>query len=93
MIGLKELREKTGYTQAEVAEEIGVSRSYYGSVENGHKSIFNFRLIRNMSNVLNIPLYLAIYLCQDIPRFRDFDNAVVMLCENELYHIYKRRSK
>lgn len=87
MIGLKELREKTGYTQA---EEIGVSRSYYCLIENGHKSIFDLRLIRKISNVLGIPLYLAVYLCYDVPRFRDFDDAIVRLCEND---IYKRRSK
>lgn len=37
MATLKEMREKTGRTQADVASEAGISREYLSSLENGHR--------------------------------------------------------
>ena len=36
---LKEAREKTGYTQAQITEKIGMSKSYYIHLEQGFNDI------------------------------------------------------
>lgn len=35
---LTEMRKKSGYTQKDIAEQLGVSRSYYGMIENGART-------------------------------------------------------
>lgn len=67
---LKEERERRKWTQKEVSEKIGISRSYYSDIENGRtlpssKILFNinnvlpiFSVIDDANNVL--PIFLAI---------------------------------
>ena len=36
---LKEIRNKLGFTQEEIAQTIGISRSFYALIENGKRKI------------------------------------------------------
>ena len=44
-----------GLLQADVAEKLGVSRSYYGHIESGNREI-NFTLAINICRVLNLDI-------------------------------------
>ena len=50
---LREAREKQGLYQADIAEKIGTSRSYYAYIENGQRDIY-FPLAINICRVLNL---------------------------------------
>ncbi len=54
-VTLTQLRKASGFTQKDIAEQLGVSRSYYGMIENGS---------RNPS--LNIAKKIAVILQSDI---------------------------
>lgn len=50
---IREAREKKGLYQADVADKIGVSRSYYGHIETGNRDIY-FSLAVNLCRVLDL---------------------------------------
>lgn len=52
---VREAREKQGLFQADVAERIGVSRSYYTFIEAGKREIY-FSLAINICRVLNLDM-------------------------------------
>ena len=52
---IREAREAKGLYQAEIAEQLGVSRSYYTHLEAGNREIY-FSLAVNICRVLNLDL-------------------------------------
>lgn len=50
---IREAREQKGLYQADVADKIGVSRSYYAFIENGKRDIY-FTLAVNLCRVLDL---------------------------------------
>lgn len=52
---VREAREKQGLYQADVAEKLGVSRSYYAFIEAGKREIY-FTLAINICRVLNLDI-------------------------------------
>ncbi len=50
---LREVREKAGLTQSELAEKAGVNANYYAIVERGEKSI-SYEKLQRILKVLNI---------------------------------------
>ena len=50
---IREAREKKGLYQADVAEKVGVSRSYYAFIEAGQRDIY-FTLAVNLCRVLDL---------------------------------------
>ena len=50
---IREAREMKGLLQADVAEKLGVSRSYYGHIESGNRDIY-FTLAVNICRVLDL---------------------------------------
>lgn len=76
---IKEAREKCGLTQAELAEEIGVSQNFLGDIERGVKLPSLGKLI-SLSNVLKLSL--------DTMFAESLDNIV---CEpGEIYYTDKQ---
>ena len=53
---LKQAREKAGYTQQYVANQIGISQNYYCDIENGvRQKELKTGIANKISQVLNIP--------------------------------------
>ena len=52
---IREAREKEGLYQADLAERLGLSRSYYTLIEAGDREIY-FSLAVNICRVLNLDL-------------------------------------
>ena len=52
---VREARERRGMVQAEVAEQLGVSRSYYTMIEAGQRDIY-FTLGVNICRVLDLDI-------------------------------------
>ena len=52
---IREAREMKGFLQADVAEKLGVSRSYYGHIESGNREIY-FTLAINICRVLDLDM-------------------------------------
>lgn len=52
---IRDEREKQGLYQAELAERLGLSRSYYTLIEAGEREIY-FSLAFNICRVLNLDL-------------------------------------
>ena len=52
---IREAREEQGLYQAEIAERLGLSRSYYTLIESGEREIY-FSLAFNICCVLNLDL-------------------------------------
>ena len=50
---LREVREKAGLTQSELAEKAGINSNYYAIVERGEKSI-SYEKLQRVLKVLNI---------------------------------------
>lgn len=50
---IREAREKRGLYQADVAEQLGVSRAYYTHIEAGNREIY-FTLAVNICRVLDL---------------------------------------
>lgn len=50
---IREARERQGLLQADVAEKVGVSRSYYAFIEAGKRDIY-FTLAVNLCRVLDL---------------------------------------
>ena len=48
-------REKARLTQAQIAENIGISRSFYGLIENGTRNP-NYGLAVKIAQVLSVPV-------------------------------------
>ena len=54
-IFIREAREKRGLYQHEVADQLGVARSYYTHIENGIRDIY-FSLAVDICNILELDL-------------------------------------
>ena len=52
---IREAREQKGLLQADIAEKLGVSRSYYAYIESGSREIY-FTLAINICQVLNLDI-------------------------------------
>ena len=52
---LKDKRKALDYTQQEVAEEVGITRTYYSEIENGNRNC-------------NIKIWIRIAECLEIPK-------------------------
>ena len=52
---IREAREKRGLYQAEVAEQLGISRVYYTHIEAGNREIY-FSLAINICSVLGLDI-------------------------------------
>ena len=52
---VREARERKGMTQYEIAEQLGVSRSYYTMIESGNREIY-FTLAVNICKVLSLDI-------------------------------------
>ena len=52
---IREAREAKGLYQADIAEQLGVSRSYYTLIEAGEREIY-FSLAVNICRVLNLDI-------------------------------------
>ena len=52
---IREARETKGHLQADVAEKLGISRSYYGHIESGNREIY-FTLAINICRVLDLDM-------------------------------------
>ena len=52
---IREAREAKGLYQADIAEKLGVSRSYYAYIESGNREIY-FTLAINICQVLNLDI-------------------------------------
>ena len=52
---IREARESKGLYQAEVADKLGVSRSYYAFIEGGKREIY-FTLAINICRVLDLDI-------------------------------------
>lgn len=52
---IREARERKGYYQGDVAEKLGVSRSYYAYIEAGTREIY-FTLAINICRVLDLDM-------------------------------------
>ena len=52
---LTALRRKNGYTQAQIAQRLGISRSSYANYENGNRSP-NFEVLEQIADVLDCSL-------------------------------------
>jgi transcriptional regulator with XRE-family HTH domain len=52
---IRSARENKGLLQAEIAEEVGVSRSYYAYIETGKREIY-FSLAINICRVLDLDI-------------------------------------
>ena len=52
---IREARERKGLYQAEVAEKVAVSRSYYAYIETGSREIY-FSLAVNICRVLDLDI-------------------------------------
>jgi len=50
---IREAREKKGLYQADIAEQLGVSRAYYTHIEAGNREIY-FTLAINICRVLDL---------------------------------------
>jgi len=53
---IKEIRVRKGMTQKELAKKAGVSRSYFGDLENGKYDI-KLSLFVKISNILEVDLF------------------------------------
>lgn len=53
-IKLRELRERKGWTQAQVADMLGLSSSYLSALEHGHKGRINRRLLHRICQIFGI---------------------------------------
>ena len=52
---IREARDRQGLLQADIAEKLGVSRSYYAYIESGSREIY-FTLAINICQVLNLDI-------------------------------------
>ena len=52
---IREAREQKGLLQADIAEKLGVSRSYYAYIESGSREIY-FTLAINICQALNLDI-------------------------------------
>jgi transcriptional regulator with XRE-family HTH domain len=52
---IREVREKRGLYQYEIADQLGVARSYYTHIENGTRDIY-FSSVVDICNILDLDL-------------------------------------
>jgi transcriptional regulator with XRE-family HTH domain len=52
---IREVREKRGLYQYEIADQLGVARSYYTHIENGTRDIY-FSSVVDICNILELDL-------------------------------------
>lgn len=62
---LKEERLKKKWTQKEASAKIGISRSYYGDIENG-RTLPSSKILFNINDVL--PIFLALNDADSVQR-------------------------
>lgn len=54
MFRIKQERERSGFTQKELAEKLGITREYLSAVENNHKEP-SMKLLQQIAKVLDVP--------------------------------------
>jgi len=57
---LRELRTKTGQSQAEIAKMLGITRSAYTYYESG-KTLPNLTNIRKLAEIFQVPVEMLVY--------------------------------
>ncbi|SFI95023.1 putative transcriptional regulator [Terrisporobacter glycolicus] len=65
-LNLKIARIKKGLKQREVAEKVGVSRDYIASLENGRSKNPSIKLMKKLSETLNVPVTELFFTEDDI---------------------------
>jgi putative transcriptional regulator len=58
---MREVREKKGYSQAEVARKLNVSRSWINKIENG-KTVPSLKMALRIANILDCKVEDLFYL-------------------------------
>jgi len=53
-------RKNCGYSTQELADKIGISAGSINNIENAKTDTFNLKLLNDLSNALDIDLYLAL---------------------------------
>lgn len=65
---LKDLRQRAGLTQLEVAKKLDISESYYSLIESGtRKKDIGINLIMKMSRIFDIPVEEIIKTSAEVP--------------------------
>lgn len=67
---IKEIREEKGMTQQELADKIGISRSYIADIENNKKKNASFETILKIAEVLNVEIRKIYVAVSDIEMLR-----------------------
>lgn len=57
---IRSKRKYCGYSTQELADKIGISAGSINNIENAKTDTFNLKLLNDLSNALDIDLYLAI---------------------------------
>lgn len=60
---IKELRIKSGFSQSELATQIGITQGYFSKIEKGQK-IPTFENLQNIAQAFSIPLSILLYMAE-----------------------------
>ena len=77
---IKFLRELKGWTQTELAERLGISRSAVGNYEQGTREP-DFETLENLADTFNCNLS---YLFEPISKLQDESHVVIEMLNNSL---------
>lgn len=72
-VKLKEERRRRKWTQKEAAKKIGISRSYYSDIENGH-TLPSSKILFSINKVM--PIFLLINDADRVQKERYFKEGV-----------------
>lgn len=61
---IKDLRQRAGFLQEDLAERVGITQSYLSQIENGHKEP-NLSTLRQISEKLGVSLPILLFLAME----------------------------
>lgn len=66
-IALKTIRSFHGLTQAELAKQLELSKSYLSEIEAGDKTV-SFKLLQKYSSIFDIPVSSLVFFAENVER-------------------------
>lgn len=85
---LKELREKNGWNQEQVAARAGMSKSYYNEIETGKKAA-NSRRLQKFSEVFDVPVFELIEDSSLDTELLDHLHTMLDLTDDDRRHVIR----
>jgi len=85
---LKLIRQFYNFTQAELASQLGLSKSYLSELESGKKTV-TFELITKYSDIFDIPASSLVFFSESISKKNSINNSFKTKASGRILDVFE----